>query len=220
MQLLSVNLGQERSFQFGQQTLITSIFKEPTNAPVEIGSLGLKGDHISDLKNHGGPDQAVYIYGGGDYAWWAAELARALPAPSFGENLTISDLNSAEFHIGDRLHIGTTLLEVSVPRIPCVKLAMRMNDPAFVKRFRAAERPGLYCRVIEPGLVQVGNAVTVQPYAGEQVGLVEVFRAYFEHEPDEAEIVRILRAPIDARSRTWYEERLATLRAGSSSPSA
>ena len=62
---------------------------------------------------------------------------------TFGENLTISELESAPLAIGDRLHISGVILEVTAPRIPCWKLAQRMGDPGFVKRFRAAERPGL-----------------------------------------------------------------------------
>jgi hypothetical protein len=44
-----------------------------------------------------------------------------------------------------------------------------MEDPAFVKRFREAERPGLYCRVIEQGYVHVGDQVMLKRYMGENL---------------------------------------------------
>ena len=147
---------------------------------MQVTADGLADDTIVDTRNHGGPDQAVYIYGGTDYAWWSVELGRELAPGMFGENLTISDLESAPLAIGDRLHSGGVILEVTAPRIPCWKLAQRMGDPGFVKRFRAAERPGAYCRVVRVGSIRAGEPVTLVPYAGERVTVAEIFRDYYE----------------------------------------
>ena len=65
------------------------------------------------------------------------------------------------------------------PRIPCVTLAARMGDPTFVKRFRRAERPGVYCRVITPGAVNAGDPVTLLPFTGESDTIVENFRQFY-----------------------------------------
>ncbi|MFN8418217.1 MAG: MOSC domain-containing protein [Anaerolineae bacterium] len=97
-------------------------FKIPTSDPVQINRLGLAHDVIIDTKHHGGVDQAVYVFGQPDYEWWSAQLGVALEAGIFGENLTISDLESATMRIGDRLHIGSdVILEVTSPRIPLVR---------------------------------------------------------------------------------------------------
>ena len=100
------------------------------------------------------------------------------------------------------------ILEVTAPRIPCWKLAQRMGDPGFVKRFRAAERPGVYCRVVREGRIQAGDPVTLEPYAGEPVTVVEVFRDYYEPDRDPAAIRRFLAAPIAIRARTDKERQL------------
>ena len=142
MHILSINIGSARTIGNANVSGQTGIYKLPVAGPVQVTADGLADDAIVDTRNHGGPDQAVYVYGGADYAWWAAELGRELAPGTFGENLTISDLESAPLAIGDRLHIGGVILEVTAPRIPCWKLAQRMGDPGFVKRFRAAERPG------------------------------------------------------------------------------
>ena len=142
MHILSINIGSARTIGNANVSGQTGIYKLPVAGPVQVTADGLADDAIVDTKNHGGPDQAVYVYGGADYAWWAAELGRELAPGTFGENLTICDLESAALAIGDRLHIGGVILEVTAPRIPCWKLAQRMGDPGFVKRFRAAERPG------------------------------------------------------------------------------
>ena len=114
---------------------------------------------------------------------------------------------------GDRLRIGQVVLEVTAPRIPCLTLAVRMGDPAFLKRFRRAERPGVYCRVVREGEVRAGEPVTCTPYAGERVPVLEVFRAFFEPEPGEEVLRRQLSVPIAGRARRACEEQLAGLSA-------
>ncbi len=103
MQLISVNIGQERTQQNGTKVETTGIYKLPTNEAVEIKTLGIQSDFIASKKHHGGPDQAIYVYGAADYEWWSKELNRELAPGTFGENLTISELESAQFNIGDRL---------------------------------------------------------------------------------------------------------------------
>ena len=100
MRLLSVNLGVERTLERKNRVEQTGIFKLPTAEAVKAGKLGLEGDVILDKKNHGGPDQAVYVYGAADYAWWSDELGTEIAAGTFGENLTISELESARFNVG------------------------------------------------------------------------------------------------------------------------
>ena len=216
MQLYSVNVGHERPILYAKRSGKTGIYKMPVSAPVQITVNGLSGDAICDVENHGGPDQAIYIYGTPDYAWWSVELGRELLPGTFGENLTIAGLESARLSIGDRLHVGAVILEVTAPRIPCVTLATRMGDPAFVKRFRAAERPGLYCRVIREGFVQRGDPVTLGPYPGETLTAIEMFRDFYEAELSEATLRRHLAAPIAIRDRVAKEEQLAKRLAGTS----
>jgi MOSC domain-containing protein YiiM len=211
MHVLSVNIGKEQAIKNAKASGKTGIFKQPTRAAVEVTPEGLVGDTICDTENHGGPDQAVYVFGSVDYEWWSQSLGRDLAPGTFGENLTISGLESAAWWIGDRLHIGGVVLEVTAPRIPCVTLAARMGDPAFVKRFRVAERPGLYCRVIQPGVVSTGDPILLEPYPGQTVTALEMFRFFYATNPSAAEMRRMLAAPIDIRSRRDLEARLASM---------
>ena len=213
MRLLSVNVGRASPLEGAGKSGRTGIFKRPVRGPVEILSSGLAGDSISDTENHGGPDQAVYVFGAPDYAWWSEALGRELAPGTFGENLTVAGLESPRVCVGDRLGIGPVILEVTAPRIPCLTLAVRMGESAFLKRFRRAERPGVYCRVVRGGEVRAGNPVAYAPYAGERVPVLEVFRAFFDGNPDEDVLRRQLSAPIAARARVAYEERLAGLSA-------
>ena len=208
MNLMSVNLGQERIQQRKDRVERTGIFKFPTEASVKVTKLGLEGDVIVDKKDHGGPDQAVYVYGAADYAWWSTELGVDIAPGTFGENLTISELESGQFNIGDYLHIGEITLQVTAPRIPCSTFATRMNDPQWVKKFRHAERPGLYCRVIKEGLVKAGDPVSIEKYMGETISVREMFRDYYDKNKSEETIRRHLNAPIAIRARMDIEREL------------
>jgi MOSC domain-containing protein YiiM len=168
----------------------------------------LEGDVIVSKKHHGGPDQAVYIYGAADYQWWSGELGTEIVPGTFGENLTISELASAQFNIGDHLHIAEVTLQVTAPRIPCGTFAARMDDPQWVKRFRRAECPGLYCRVIREGFVKAGDSVSLERYIGETISLVDMFREYYDKNKSEELLRRHLRAPIAIRARRDLEKEL------------
>jgi MOSC domain-containing protein YiiM len=105
MKLLSVNIGASQPLEVGQHEIKTGIFKTSVSGQVRVDKLGLETDVVSNTKHHGGPDQAVYVYGTGDYAWWNEQLQTELEPGSFGENLTITDLESAGLQIGDRLRV-------------------------------------------------------------------------------------------------------------------
>ena len=211
MIVVSVNLGEKRILHRKERVEITGIFKFPTNESVKVTKLGLEGDVIVSKKHHGGPDQAIYVYGLADYAWWAKELGREILSGTFGENLTISELESAKFKVGDYIHIGDVTLQVSAPRIPCGTFAARMDDPQWVKRFRYAERPGLYCRVLKEGFVQAGNTVSIERFTGETVSILDMFRDYYYKNKSEETLLRYLNAPIAIRDRSSFEEQLQRL---------
>lgn len=208
MRLTSVNIGQEQTLVRPNKTEQTGIFKNPVTGPVQITRNGLAGDFINDTKNHGGPDQAVYVYGGVDYEWWNAQLGLELAPGTFGENLTVSGLESGAIQIGDILHIGAVSLQVTAPRIPCGTLAGRMKIPDFVKQFRFAGRPGLYCRVLVEGQVQAGDEARLERFDKATVTIAEAMRDYYEPEMTEASIRRYLDAPIAIRVRRHKEEQL------------
>jgi len=211
MELLSVNIGQKRTQQKGADLETTGIYKLPTQGPVRITTLGIRDDFIGSQKHHGGPDQAIYIYGKPDYEWWSNALGKEPGPGTFGENLTISNLESANFKIGDRLNLGSVILEVAAPRTPCATLVTRMGDPQFVKKYRRAERPGLYCRVIREGIVQTGEVVSLEPFAGETILAIELFRDNYRTDKDEGTLRRFLKAPIAIRARKDVERDLQKL---------
>ena len=212
MNLISINLGEERILQRRDRVERTGIFKLPVAGPVRVTKLGLEGDVILSKRHHGGPDQAVYVYGGADYEWWSCETGAAIAPGTFGENLTIGELESAGFSVGDYLHINEATLQVTAPRIPCGTFSGRMRDSQWAKKFRRAERPGLYCRVVKEGTLRTGEPVVVERYEGETISIHEMFREYFNRQKGEEILRRHLVAPIAIRARRDVEKELRELR--------
>lgn len=211
MKVASINIGQERTQQRNDYVETTGIYKIPVDRSVEIKRLGIVGDAICDVKHHGGPDQAIYVYGGADYEWWSKELGREFLPGTFGENLTVSELSSTDFNVGDTLHIGGVTLQVTAPRIPCGTFATRMGDSQWVKKFRQSGRPGLYCRVRKEGLVNIGDTVRVEQYTGITLSISQMYRDYYEKNKTEEMLRRHLDAPISIRSRIDLEKELKIL---------
>src|SRR3954447_4525625 len=157
----SGNVGVPRPVQVGDHTVWTAIWKSPLEGRVPLRGVNLRGDDQADRTVHGGPDKAVYAYGAEDTDWWEAELGSSLGPGAFGENLTVRGIPVSEAVIGERWAIGSTLLEVAQPRLPCFKLGLRMGDPGFLRHFAGAGRPGAYLRVVQEGDLGAADAVEV-----------------------------------------------------------
>ena len=198
MKILAVCLG--RPEILAGKKYKTGINKLAINGPVMVDAEGLVGDSILNRKNHGGVDQAVYIEGSIDLDWWQAELGRDLPYGTFGENLVIEGLESAMLAAGDRLAIGEVLLEITSARMPCATFAAKMDDPAIVKRYTRAARPGAYARVLHGGMVEAGQSVQFTPWSGDRVTMREMM-ATFGRRLSEADRARYLAAPVHYKVR-------------------
>ena len=179
MKIMAVSVSQPIEFEFNGRTMRSSIFKKPVNGPVALGKTNLSGDGQANLKVHGGAYKAVYAYSHDHYAWWGETLGRSdLSFGEFGENLTISGLDEDEIAIGDRLRVGTALMAVTGPRIPCAMLGVKFKDKMMLRKFTEAARPGFYLRVIETGVVEAGDRVD-KIQAGEGgLNVRDMFNAY------------------------------------------
>lgn len=156
----------------------TAIDKRPLASRVAVRWLGLDGDEHADAEHHGGRDQAVYAYAREDLDWWAAQLGRELRDGIFGENLTLTGMEVNDAVLGERWRVGSALLEVTGPRVPCGVFRNWMGLPGWVRRFTLAERTGAHLRVLEEGDVAAGDPVTVEHRPAQSVTVTESFRAY------------------------------------------
>lgn len=183
--VLSVNIGVVGP-NANSDLRVTGIDKRPVTEPVMVrepgprgvGGSGLVGDPICDLRHHGGSDQAVYAYAREDLDFWERELGRSLRCGAFGENVTTADVDVTRAVIGERWQIGQTcVLEVTSPRIPCRTFAGWLAEQRWVRRFTEQGLPGAYLRVIEPGWVRAGDAITVIARPDHGITIAFMFRA-------------------------------------------
>jgi MOSC domain-containing protein YiiM len=137
----------------------SAIWKEPITGRVRLHRLNLEGDRQADPSLHGGHEKAIYVYPSEHYAYWRARLGE-LAWGAFGENFTTEGLLEDEVRLGDRLHVGSAVVEVTQPRTPCLKLAMRFQRPSIVREFMQSRRSGFYCSVQHEGDVAAGDAIT------------------------------------------------------------
>jgi MOSC domain-containing protein YiiM len=161
---------------------LTAIDKRPVDGPLEVSPPGPKGsgvlgDVIGDWNHHGGDYQAVYGYAREDLDFWQAELGVDLHNGQFGENLTTQGIDQTHALVGERWRVGTALLEVTGPRVPCRTFAGFLGQAGWVKRFTQVKRPGAYFRVLEAGLIAPGDEITVVHRPDHDVTVEMYFRA-------------------------------------------
>jgi MOSC domain-containing protein YiiM len=210
--VLSVSVGGPREFEYHGRAARSAIWKSAVRGRVAARGVNLAGDDQADRQAHGGADKAAYAYAIEDYRWWEGELGRPLLYAEFGENLTTEGVEVNDALVGERWRIGTVVLEVSEPRIPCWRLGVRMNDALFPRRFTESLRPGSYLRIITEGELGEGDEIRVIERPHTRLTVRDVFRIYTR---DRGEAARLLEGPpmSDAWKR-WATESLKRTGAG------
>jgi len=207
MKIVSVNVGLPREVIWKGMNVATAIFKKPVDGPVDIGQVNLAGDKQADLTVHGGADKAVYAYPAEHYEYWQRELLdMTLSWGQFGENLTTEGLSEDTLHIGDRLRVGSAILMVTQPRMPCYKLALRFGRDDMIKRFLTSGRSGFYFSVIEPGSVAASSESESLSREPNAVSVADIGRLYFSANRDQQLLERVVR--LTALPENWKAELL------------
>jgi len=145
----------------GPGNVPSAFIKKPVAGEVKLAALGIDGDEQADRRVHGGADMAVYAYPYRHYELWRAEFPQheAIWAEgSLGENFSIDGWDERDVCVGDIIKVGNVLLQVTRPRKPCFKLALRFNDLRLPRRMTEAGRCGWYFRVLRDGVVSCSDA--------------------------------------------------------------
>jgi MOSC domain-containing protein YiiM len=196
--VLSVNVGTVRDFEYARRPAQSAIWKSPAVGRLAVRGVNLVGDSQADRRAHGGPDKVVYAYAVEDARWWQQQIGRSLEYGQFGENLTTEEIEVNDAIVGERWQIGSAVLEVSEPRIPCWRLGVRMNDKKFPRQFTEALRPGSYLRLIVEGTLGAGDEIRVIEKPAHGLTIRDVFRIYTR---DRDEVERLLSVP--RMSESW-----------------
>jgi MOSC domain-containing protein YiiM len=204
MKLISVNVGLPRIVMSNGEPVSTGIFKAPISGRVKLRTLNLDGDRQADLSVHGGPNKAVYGYPSEHYEYWKRELPElALPWGTFGENFTTEGLFESGLNIGDKFRIGTAVVMVTEPRLPCYKLGLKFGRSDIIRRFLASERTGFYFAVLQEGELGVGDQFEVMQKNEDGVRVSDITRLFVRDKHN----VELLRRAIEVEAlpESWRD---------------
>jgi MOSC domain-containing protein YiiM len=213
MKLISVNVALPQTVTWKGRIVTTGIFKTPVDGRVQVRSLNLNGDRQADLAVHGGPNKAIYAYPSEHYAYWRGEFpSMELPWGMFGENFTLEGLLEEAVHIGDRFRIGSGVMMVTQPRIPCYKLAAKFGREDIIQRFLESGRSGFYLKVVREGDVGAGDRIEPMSRDSAAVTVTEVARLYNGQSDDRDLFQRAVQLEaLPERWRDRFQERLREL---------
>jgi MOSC domain-containing protein YiiM len=189
--LISVNVGQIRRSEYRGREAASGIFKHPVETAV-IRPSGVSGDEVADLVNHGGPDKAVCVYCASHYPYWEQVLGRKLAYGAFGENFSVDGLTESDVHIGDVFRVGSAVVQISQPRIPCWKLGMKLGADSMPEQVSGTGKTGFYLRVLEEGAVQPGDVLQRVDTHPDRVSVGEANRIMHRDKKDREGIRKLL----------------------------
>ena len=201
MILRAVNVSQPLAVEISGRRYHTGIYKRAVGGRLWLGKLGLAGDGQADLKAHGGPQRALYVYPHEHYGFWAAELLRDdFEYGQFGENLTTIGLLEDEVCIGDVFRVGEAAIQVSQPRVPCYKLANKLGIPGFEKTFLRENKSGFYARTIDEGSIGAGDPISLAERDSSRLSVAAINAAL--HIETDLDVARRA-AQLEALSPEW-----------------
>lgn len=193
--ILQVAVSLPKTFLVSGREVSTAIFKEKIDGKVPLKTLNLDGDEQADLTVHGGVDKAVYTYSSEHYPYWRAEYPnKEIDYGIFGENFTTENLLETDVCIGDEFQVGTAIIRVSQPRIPCYKLGIRFGRPDIIKRFLKSGRSGIYFSVVQEGVLEAGDQVIRIKSDPDNITVSEVASLFNQRTFDPARIEKILQS--------------------------
>lgn len=210
MKLVSVNVGRPRVFSMDGQTFSTGIFKKPVTGRIMLRRTNLDGDRQADLSVHGGPDKAVYAYPSEHYGFWKQKLpGHDFTWGALGENFTTAGMLETEVSVGDRYRIGSAVVKVTTPRLPCYKLAAKFQPDDIIDDFISSGFCGFYFSVVDEGEVGAGDEFHFLGGETPTVTVLEAYRLYLPASHDEKLLERGTRA--QALPASWRERFQAKL---------
>jgi MOSC domain-containing protein YiiM len=208
MQIVSLNIGRPQVLVRHGRQYSSAINRKPADGPIELTVEGLAGDRVSDDRVHGGPDKALCCYPIEHYepaAAWLNDGGRLdaaqdsppaeLPVPSFGENLTTRGLLEAEVCIGDTFRVGSAVVQVSQPRQPCGKLALKHSAPQMPAWIVQTGFTGFYFRVLQAGRICAGDPLGLTERPCLDFTITGMIRHRFAESPDHAWLERAIALP-------------------------
>ncbi|OZU87009.1 MOSC domain-containing protein [Virgibacillus indicus] len=203
IELNNFSIGLPKKMMYGNGKEINTGISKQTIEEAFLTKNGFQGDGVGDLKNHGGLDRAVCIYPYEHYFLWEKELGNPLPPPTFGENLTVTNMLEKDVCVGDIFQLGESIIQVTQGRIPCSTITKRTNHPSLLKRMVQTGFTGYLCRVLEEGIVRKDSKTILLESHPNKVSILYGNEIYFHKQKDIEGIKRLL--AVEELADEWKE---------------
>ncbi len=189
----------------------TGIFKEPIEGEIWLSSTGLSGDEIADIKNHGGPEKAVFAYATEHYAYWQSLPGlEGMSVGAHGENLAMENATETDVCVGDVYQFCNALIQISQPRQPCWKPARRFRVKDLALQIQETGRTGWYFRVLREGTVMAGSSLELMERPAPQWSVARCNEVMHKQTTNRELTAELASLPFLAINwRTTLEKRLA-----------
>ena len=185
----AVFTGKPKSITDERGVWTSSIFRKRALGPVSVSARGLQGDKVAQ-PYHGGPGAAICVHLSDHYFFWNSQLAMTLKPGDAGENLTLDDIAEDQVCVGDRIRLGSALVQVIGPRVPCANLARRIGRADWVRLTIQENRTGFYLRVLEPGILEEGDLWSLQERINDTGSIPAINRCmYLNFDPAYARVM-------------------------------
>jgi len=206
--IIHLAVGKPKEYNWNNKKALSSIGKSAVKA-IEVKKTGIVGDEVADHKYHGGPDRVVCLYPFEHYAYWEEVLPNKLILPAFGENITAAGMTEEQVCIGDIYQIGSTILQITQGRIPCVTISNFNHETRLLKKVIETTQTGYFFRVLEEGTIQFDSEITLLEKHPKEISVSFATQILFHHNEDKASIEKIL--TVDALAEEWRNRLLKLL---------
>ena len=168
----------------GPRNALSAICKQPVQL-LTVHSERTDKDEQANKRLHGGPEKVLHQYSLDGYSLIArhypALIGKAV-AGSIGENITVEGMTDENVYIGDVYALGDVIVQVGAPRAPCNKINQRFDTPNLDRFTGNHGITGWYYRVIQTGVIRVGDTVTLENRPLRSVSVGQLTRSVYNPE--------------------------------------
>jgi MOSC domain-containing protein YiiM len=186
-----IGLYSGKSSNIGEKRCPTGIYKQSVEQ-VSVDELGIIGDIQADKRFHGGPEKALHQYALSSYEKIIKRyplLHKKAKPGMIGENLCVTDMNEHNVCIGDIYKVGSAILQVSSPRIPCWKIDAKFKQPDLNQFISQHRLNGWYYRVLQAGNIPLNDEFILQQRPNADVTVDTMLNVI--HGKTEAQVVEL-----------------------------
>ncbi|QBL12371.1 MOSC domain-containing protein [Campylobacter helveticus] len=176
MLLVSMQVGKIKDYKKFKSAFVKDIYLQ--NA--FVGILGFSENEIADMKNHEGSQKAVFANAINHYEIWEKFLGKKLNYGAMGENLSLSGVDEKSVCVGDIHRLGSVILQVSEPRLPCVKISKVHQKSDFCAEIFESGLSGWYYRVLQEGTCKVGEKLEILEKNSAKLSIMDLNRFFYK----------------------------------------